>query len=181
MFASWINVDISGRSCSSHDRTCHAICQLPSSVIIRYCQFHALQTTSLVPTYSFYTFFSPFPQNCENALLSWELHVTWFSSRVAVLAASAHSFFCRFGVNLASFNMACTRPYRVANLRSTLPFCWGVPGAVNSKLIPNPFCSYFSLNATISPALSYHMYFTLIFFALRSFINLRTFSTRSFL
>ena len=49
MFASRINVDIAGCSCLSHVGTWRAFCQLPSSVIILYRQFHALQNTSLVP------------------------------------------------------------------------------------------------------------------------------------
>ena len=59
-------------------------------------------------------------------------------------------------------NIARILPYKVANFRSTFPFCCGVPGAVSSKLTPKPSFSHARCRARFSPALSQRTIFTTI-------------------
>ena len=58
-----------------------------------------------------------------------------FSSCTARLAHCANKPFLILNVMHAEFSIDLVFPNNVANARSPLPFCCGVPGAVNSNLI----------------------------------------------
>ena len=77
-------------------------------------------------------------------------------------AASAHNWRLSYPSMLLPCNKVRILPYKVANFRSTFPFCCGVPGALSSKLIPKPSFSHARCWARFSPALSQRTIFTTI-------------------
>jgi hypothetical protein len=62
--------------------------------------------------------------------------------------------------SLAPLSIARTFEYKVANLRSTRPLNWGVPGPVYSNWMPKPCLAHSRSKEPISPALSHRMYLT---------------------
>jgi hypothetical protein len=85
--------------------------------------------------------------------------VFFFNNDVFKLTESAtqcaHKLLLSGMVILAAFNIDLVFPNKVAKARSTLPFCCGVPGAVNSNLMWNSGLNCISLrNAIFSPELS---------------------------
>ena len=75
---------------------------------------------------------------------------------------SSWGHFVSLGLRLkpALLSKALPLPYRVANFLSTIPFCWGVFGAVNSKSTPRLRRSHSSLSLIFSPALLHQIYLT---------------------
>ena len=76
------------------------------------------------------------------------------SSFVAVEITSHQNFHLSCGLKPAVINIALDLPIKVGIFLSTTEFCWGVPGAVNSNMIPR-FCFEHSFWRTLfSPLLS---------------------------
>ena len=93
------------------------------------------------------------------------------SSLVAVFAASHHNWARFCFVNPAKFIIALPLPISVGRARSTTPFCCGVPGAVNSNVIPRFSSSHISFNFLFSPELSHLIHSTLILCTVFRFLN----------
>ena len=94
-----------------------------------------------------------------------------FLRSIVVLVASAYKLFLRKEVNFLPWSIACTQLKRVVKLCLTLPFCWGLPGMVNSNSIPSPSCLQAFLKAIFLPGLSQHRYCTCIFYLVFKFLT----------
>ena len=83
--------------------------------------------------------------------------VMTLSKSIAVFMASAHRIFRSLPSIPAPINIALTRPYKVANFRSILPFCCGVPADVYSNLMFILFLAHSFSKEIFSPALSHRI------------------------
>ena len=94
------------------------------------------------------------------------------SSFVAVEITSHQNFLLSCGLKPAVIIIALDLPIKVGIFLSTTEFCWGVPGAVNSNMIPR-FCFEHSFWRTLcSPLLSNLTYLMSIpYLAFHSFIQ----------
>ena len=104
-------------------------------------------------------FLFPFPKNCWNRLESL-LEVRLFSRRMTALATLANMPFLK--KQKISCDWTCHIPYWRGGqkLHSTWLFCWGVPGAVYSNLIPIPSYLQACSKSTFSLALLNCAYLT---------------------
>ena len=85
-----------------------------------------------------------------------------FSNIVAVEMTSHQNFHFSCWFNPACIIIALDLPIKVGIFLSTTEFCWGVPGAVNSKITPRSCLSHSLWRLLFSPLLSSLILFTSI-------------------
>ena len=136
--------------CISNKHTClSSVIQFGSHFLafINHCHFSKCSQTSCV--------FSIFPiEQCRGGGVALSGLTIMLSSFVDVEMTSHQNSPFYFDSFPAWINMALALPINVGILLSATEFCWGVPGAENSKVIPILALSHYLCSLLFSPLLS---------------------------